>query len=145
MDQYLKHLPFNSAPKAEHREPDTGRDRKRLKERLKRAAMKDSIALQRVGFLEYVFGICAGDQRMGKEGSRCARTPCTVRPPSPDAPIACRSLIHPTSPFMQGFTLPSSWAACDPDSERPSWGRVIITAITQLQSPHSYNSIRILQ
>jgi hypothetical protein len=75
MDQNLNQFLIDSAPKAEHREPDTGRDRKRLKERLKKAAMKESRALQKVGFLEYVFGICAGDQRMGKEGSRCALSP----------------------------------------------------------------------
>jgi len=68
-----------SAPSA-----DAGRDRKRLKERLKKAVLSGATASQTVGWLEYAFGICAGDRRMGKNGSR---------------------LIHPLSPFMQGEVL----------------------------------------
>ena len=70
MDQKLNQLVGNSVNGIEQKDLDEGRDRKRLKERLKKAAMKGSKATQKAGVLESVCGICPGDQRMGKEGSR---------------------------------------------------------------------------
>ena len=49
---------------------DAGRDRKRLKERLKKAMMSGASSSKRAGWLEGALGICAGDRRMGKQGSR---------------------------------------------------------------------------
>jgi hypothetical protein len=70
MDQKLNQLIGNSVPSIKQKDLDEGRDRKRLKERLQKAAIKESKVFPKSGLLEYVFGICAGDQRMGKEGSR---------------------------------------------------------------------------
>ena len=54
-----------------------GEDRKRLKEKLKEAMrtenMKSSgIVPEREEWMEYLFGICKPDGRVGKPGSRCA-------------------------------------------------------------------------
>ncbi len=70
MNQNINQFIGKSVPNSEHVELDTSKDRKRLKERLQKAVMKGTKTHQTVGFLEYVFGINAGDQRMGKEGSR---------------------------------------------------------------------------
>jgi hypothetical protein len=51
-------------------------DRKRLKEKLKLALERDKrrrirqIVPEHAKWLEYVFGICKADQRLGKRGSR---------------------------------------------------------------------------
>ncbi len=57
---------------------DDDEDRKRIKERLKEAVESDKRVRARVvkttkheSWLEYVFGICEPDRRMGKHGSRC--------------------------------------------------------------------------
>ena len=52
-----------------------GLDRKLLKERLKKSLKKQEkksgiMEIEYYGCLDYVFGICAEDQRMGKTGSR---------------------------------------------------------------------------
>ncbi len=52
-----------------------GLDRKRLKERFKKALKLDSDPLANIpkapsAWMEFIFGIGAPDQRMGKEGSR---------------------------------------------------------------------------
>jgi hypothetical protein len=70
MDQNLNQWIGISVPNSKDKEADAGKDRKRLKERLKKAAMKGSEVFQKADLLESVFGICPGDQRMGKEGSR---------------------------------------------------------------------------
>jgi hypothetical protein len=49
---------------------DKGKDRRRLKERLKKAARLKSEGEHPVSWMEYIFGICPGDQRMGMKGSR---------------------------------------------------------------------------
>ena len=56
---------------------DDDEDRKRIKERLKEAVENDKRARARVikavhreSWLEYVFGICEPDRRVGKQGSR---------------------------------------------------------------------------
>ncbi len=56
---------------------DDDDDRKRIKERLKEAVENDKRARSRivntnkdVTWLEYVFGICEPDKRIGKQGSR---------------------------------------------------------------------------
>ena len=46
------------------------KDRKRFKERLKKEALRSAALKKPSSWLEYLFGICAGDQRMGKQGSR---------------------------------------------------------------------------
>ncbi len=51
---------------------DTTRDRRRLKERLKRAARNTPSLTKHVGWVESIFGICPGDHRMGTEGSKYA-------------------------------------------------------------------------
>jgi hypothetical protein len=48
------------------------RDRKRFKERLKKEAFK-AMHMEAPSWLEYLFGICQGDKRMGKDGSRYLR------------------------------------------------------------------------
>ncbi len=57
---------------------DTIKDRRRLKERLKRAARNTPSVEKRTSWIEIVFGICSGDLRTGTEGSRCA--PPQLRP-----------------------------------------------------------------
>jgi hypothetical protein len=54
---------------------DKGRDRRRLKERLKKASQRGFERKHHVGWAEYIFGICSGDQRMGTEGSRWDNPP----------------------------------------------------------------------
>jgi len=56
------------------------KDRKRFKERLKKAALRSSKLKKPYSWLEYLFGICPADQRMGKPGN---------------------SLVHPHCLFMQ--------------------------------------------
>ena len=52
-------------------------DRKRLKERLKEAMETEKMQLNKttvsakMNWIEYLFGICEPDGRIGKEGSRC--------------------------------------------------------------------------
>jgi hypothetical protein len=51
-------------------------DRKRIKERLKEAMDKSNkpkfkSEVEQMGLIEYVFGICKPDGRVGKHGSRC--------------------------------------------------------------------------
>ena len=70
MDHRLQQLLQDSAARTEA-SPDIGRDRRRLKERLKRAARNTPSSTKRTSWLEAIFGICPGDQRMGTEGSRC--------------------------------------------------------------------------
>jgi hypothetical protein len=53
-------------------EATEARDRKRFKERLKKEAF-NTMAKKEKSWIEYIFGICPGDQRMGKEGSRYIR------------------------------------------------------------------------
>jgi hypothetical protein len=56
---------------------DDDEDRRRLKEKLKEALDRDrrsrlhEVTSEHAVWLEYVFGICKPDQRMGKRGSRC--------------------------------------------------------------------------
>ena len=71
IDLRLRHL-HNGSTSASftERTHDKGKDRKRLKERLKKAALTSSRSMRSVGMAEYVFGICPGDQRMGNTGSR---------------------------------------------------------------------------
>jgi hypothetical protein len=52
-----------------------GMDQKRLKERLKKSISQEQnkhsdTAPTRTDWVEYVFGICSANQRLGKEGSR---------------------------------------------------------------------------
>jgi hypothetical protein len=46
------------------------KDRKRFKERLKKEALRSAKLQKTSTWQEYLFGICSGDQRMGKEGNR---------------------------------------------------------------------------
>ena len=69
----------NSGPNAS----DDEEDRRRIKERFKDALEKDQNRRIREEettkekWLEYVFGICKPDGRIGKAGSRCAARPCS--------------------------------------------------------------------
>ncbi len=71
MDVNLKQLMSVILPKSE-KQNDTSRDRKRLKERLKKASLKESKQrlLRGAGWLEFIFGIASGDRRVGKRRSR---------------------------------------------------------------------------
>jgi hypothetical protein len=71
MDFNLNQLMRTISPQTEKKE-DEGRDRKRLKERLKKASLLASKkTLQRKGgWLEFIFGITHGDRRIGKGKSR---------------------------------------------------------------------------
>ncbi len=57
-------------------------DRKRLKERLKEAleqstqSREKSLEADKEDWMEYIFGICKPDGRVGKEGSRSTRSSC---------------------------------------------------------------------
>ncbi len=54
-------------------------DRKRLKEKLKLALASENsantakVVRAREEWLDYIFGICKPDRRIGKQGSRCGR------------------------------------------------------------------------
>ena len=84
MDSGVQQRPDNKAgPRTEpapNAASDTMRDRRRLKERLKRAARNTPSVAKRAGpgWIEIIFGICSGDLRTGTEGSRCA--PPQLRP-----------------------------------------------------------------
>ncbi len=57
---------------------DDDADRKRLKEKLKEALEVEqtktkSIYVEKETWMEYIFGICKPDGRVGKRGSRCVR------------------------------------------------------------------------
>ena len=71
MDVNLKQLMSVILPKSE-KQNDNSRDRKRLKERLKKASLKESKQrlLRGAGWLELIFGIVSGDRRVGKRRSR---------------------------------------------------------------------------
>jgi hypothetical protein len=112
MDQKLNQLMGNSVTNSEQKELDAGKDRKRLKERLKRAAMKGSKGFQNVGWLEHVFGICPGDNRMGKVGSRYIAALFFLLAPSSNEPLspAAASSTQPRS-SCEAISRPSSQLA----------------------------------
>ncbi len=92
-------------------EDGEGLDRKRLKERFKKALLLDSgplanISIAPSAWMEFIFGIGAPDQRLGKEGSRflaCSADPSCARYSRVRTDEACRGrLIHPSSLFVQG-------------------------------------------
>jgi hypothetical protein len=83
IDQLIEHnmtyqpkLPDTTSAQIDGSEDDDddGMDRKRLKERLKKSISKvtkhSDTAPTRTDWMEYFFGICLADQRLGKEGSR---------------------------------------------------------------------------
>ena len=84
MDSGVQQRPDNKAgPRtvpAPNAASDTTRDRRRLKERLKRAARNTPSVEKRAGWIEIIFGICSGDLRTGTEGSRCAPGPPQLWP-----------------------------------------------------------------
>ena len=67
-----------------NREFDHEEDRKRLKEKLKQAIEVDrrsrirTIVSRAEVWLEYMFGICQPDQRLGKRGSRYSAFCCVM-------------------------------------------------------------------
>ncbi len=71
MDINLKLLLNTNVPQSDTNE-DKARDRKRLKERLKKATLNGSKHIIQGGtsWLEYIFGITHGDRRAGKGRSR---------------------------------------------------------------------------
>jgi hypothetical protein len=95
-------------------ENDDDEDRKRLKEKLKLAIEADrrsrvrTIVSQGEVWLEYMFGICAPDQRLGKRGSRydlrrMVLKSLTLRIGCTQLKILfCTRLIHPRSRFLSG-------------------------------------------
>ncbi len=76
IDRKLERIAASLGIRGVSREGDEEEDRKRLKEKLKQAIEADRRSRMRTIFstrevwLEYVFGICRPDQRMGKRGSR---------------------------------------------------------------------------
>ncbi len=72
MDINLKQLMNNNGPLRSEKKDDNGRDRARLKERMKKASLKgtDNTLRQGRSWLESIFGITHGDRRVGKERSR---------------------------------------------------------------------------
>jgi hypothetical protein len=72
MDRRLQKLAESStAADARAVDVDKNKDRRRLKERLKKAAHAKSEGQHVVSWMEYIFGIRPGDERMGMQGSRC--------------------------------------------------------------------------
>ncbi len=123
MDKKLERISASMGIKSGVDEGDDEEDRRRLKEKLKDAIDLDrrsrvhKIVSKRQVWLEYIFGICSPDQRIGKRGSRwrvapakkrlcvavfwqimtlCARSPCR--------------LIHPRSRFASGIKI----SCCNP-------------------------------
>ncbi len=76
IDRKLERISASMKIKSEANEGDDEEDRRRLKEKLKVAIDLDrrsrvhTIVSKREVWLEYIFGICSPDQRMGKRGSR---------------------------------------------------------------------------
>jgi hypothetical protein len=117
MERDLKRQGQDTEPDIEEGE---GFDRKRLKERFKKALLLDSGPLASIpkapsAWMEFIFGIGAPDQRVGKEGSRSS--------PQLDGAAGSRArtdelchgrLIHPSSLFIQGWR---------PHSDNISWQR----------------------
>ena len=104
------------------------RDRKRMKERLKETLELKKKRLRRdslqTGWLEYLFGICEADGRIGKARSRCVQ----VAPPrSPD----CRS----DSDANHGPSGARKYSASG--SRRPGlgWSATDPTALVGFQGP----------
>ncbi len=87
---------------------DDDEDRKRLKERLKEAQEEDQAKAQskyteKETWMEYIFGICKPDGRVGKRGSRFVRARNFTASACADRfDMIDFRLIHPQSRFMQG-------------------------------------------
>ncbi len=77
MGRTIEHIAATVGVKTEAGAGDDEEDRKRLKEKLREALDLDkrsrirTIMSERELWLEYVFGICQPDGRLGKRGSRC--------------------------------------------------------------------------
>ena len=73
MDRRLQQLAESGTASGARALPDVdkNKDRRRLKERLKKAAHAKSEGQHVVSWMEYIFGIRQGDERMGMQGSRC--------------------------------------------------------------------------
>ena len=69
-------------PKAVMPESYEDEDLKRLKEKLKEALKNEKYPPQNESekepWLEYIFGICKADGRIGKKGSRCVSRPASI-------------------------------------------------------------------
>jgi hypothetical protein len=91
------------------KEDDDAEDRKRMKERLKEALSNNTKPKLKseegeMNFLEYLFGICKPDGRIGKHGSRSCKLAYINRSFFSNLRrfnMNCR-LIHPQSKFVQG-------------------------------------------
>ncbi len=76
IDKKLERISASMKIKSEANDNDDEEDRRRLKEKLKVAIEVDrrsrilTIVSKREVWLEYIFGICSPDQRIGKRGSR---------------------------------------------------------------------------
>ncbi len=76
IDRKLEQIAISMGVRGVTKEGDEEADRKRLKEKLKQAIEADrrsrirTIVSQGEVWLEYMFGICQPDQRLGKRGSR---------------------------------------------------------------------------
>ncbi len=82
MDHRLQKMSESDSTRAER--SDKGRDRRRLKERLKKASHNCFERAHHIGWMEYIFGICSGDQRMGTESSRYTPPRAQRSPSSPN-------------------------------------------------------------
>jgi hypothetical protein len=84
MDKTLEHVALAVGVRTGLGAGDDGEDRRRLKEKLKAALERDKrarireVVSEREVWLEYVFGICKPDQRIGRRGSRCGRPAACV-------------------------------------------------------------------
>ncbi len=77
IDKRLERISASMKIKSDANDGDDDEDRRRLKERLKDAIEVDrrsrihTIISKKEMWLEYIFGLCSPDQRIGKRGSRC--------------------------------------------------------------------------
>jgi hypothetical protein len=77
IDKKLERMSASMKIKSDANDGDDEEDRRRLKEKLKAAIEIDrrsrvlTIVSNSEMWLEYIFGICSPDQRIGKRGSRC--------------------------------------------------------------------------
>ena len=85
IDKRLERISASMKIKSDANDGDDEEDRRRLKEKLKVAIEVDrrsrvhTIVSQSEMWLEFIFGICSPDQRIGKRGSRCWMPPARLR------------------------------------------------------------------
>jgi hypothetical protein len=107
MDRKLDRIAGAVGVKTGGNEGDDEEDRRRLKEKLKAAIEQnrnDHNVVSSLGiWLEYMFGICDADQRLGKRGSRCSVPYVVVgaQDEFADGGMLCPDLSTPTRALRQ--------------------------------------------